>query len=50
MEKIDPELAKSPFIFPSEAYIKEHKVQGFRALDAQEDAEYSAMWAKVVGN
>jgi spermidine/putrescine transport system substrate-binding protein len=50
MEKIDPELAKSPFIFPSEAYIKEHRVQGFRALDAKEDADYSAMWAKVVGN
>ena len=50
MEKIDPELAKSPFIFPSEDYIKQHNIQGFRALDAQEDAEYSAMWAKVVGN
>ena len=50
MEKIDPELAQSPFIFPSEAYIKEHKVQGFRALDAQEDSDYSSMWAKVVGN
>ena len=46
----DPELAESPFIFPSESWIKEHKVQGFRALDAQEDADYSAMWAKVVGN
>lgn len=50
MEKIDPDLAKSPFIFPTEQYIKEKKIQGFRALDAQEDAEYSAMWAKVVGN
>jgi spermidine/putrescine transport system substrate-binding protein len=50
MEKIDPELAKSPFIFPSEDYIKQHNVQGFRALDPQEDAEYSSMWAKVVGN
>ena len=32
MEKIDPELAKSPFIFPSEYYIKDNNVQGFRAL------------------
>ncbi|XVX19151.1 ABC transporter substrate-binding protein [Actinomycetota bacterium] len=50
MEKIDPELAKSPFIFPSEAYIKDNNIQGFRALSAEEDAEYSAAWAKVVGN
>ncbi len=50
MEKIDPDLAKSPFIFPSEDYIKEHRIQGFRALNAQDDADYSAMWAKVVGN
>ncbi len=50
MEKIDPELAKSPFIFPSEDYIKKHNIQGFRALDAQEDADYSSLWAKVVGN
>ncbi len=50
MEKIDPELAKSPFIFPSDDYLKQHKVQGFRALNPQEDADYSAMWAKVVGN
>ena len=50
LAKEDPELAESPFIFPSEQWIKDHKIQGFRALNAQEDAEYSAMWAKVVGN
>ncbi len=50
MKKIDAELADSPFIFPSEQWIADHKIQGFRALDAQEDADYSAMWAKVVGN
>ncbi len=50
MEKIDPELAKSPFIFPSADYIKQHNIQGFRALSPAEDAEYSAAWAKVVGN
>lgn len=50
MEKIDPELAESPFIFPSEAYIKDKNIQSFRALDSQEDADYSAAWAKVVGN
>ena len=50
MEKIDPELAKSDFIFPSEAFLKDNLVESFRALDHQEDADYSAMWAKVVGN
>ena len=50
MEKIDPELAESPFIFPGEDYIAEHDIVGFRALSAQEDADYSALWAKAVGN
>ncbi|GAA2160013.1 spermidine/putrescine ABC transporter substrate-binding protein [Pedococcus bigeumensis] len=50
MEKIDPDLAESPFIFPSESYIKEHNIKGFRALNPQEDQDYSAAWAKVVGN
>lgn len=50
MEKIDPELAESPFIFPGEAFIKEKNIQGFRALSAEEDAEYSEIWAKAVGN
>lgn len=50
MEKIDPELAASPFIFPTEDYLKKHNIKGFRALSAQEDADYSAAWAKVAGN
>ena len=50
MEKIDEELAQSPFIFPSEDYLTKNNIQGFRALTAQEDADYSAEWAKVVGN
>ncbi|GAB4076770.1 ABC transporter substrate-binding protein [Nostocoides australiense] len=50
MEKIDQELAQSPFIFPSEDYLTKNNIQGFRALTAQEDADYSAEWAKVVGN
>jgi spermidine/putrescine transport system substrate-binding protein len=41
---------REPVHLPVRKWIKEHKVQGFRALDAQEDADYSAMWAKVVGN
>lgn len=50
MEKIDPELAESPFIFPTEEYIAENNIKGFRALSAQEDAEYSGIWQKVMGN
>ena len=49
-ENYDPELAKSPFIFPTEQFIKEKKIQQFRALTPEEDAEYSGLWAKVVGN
>ena len=50
MEKIDPELAKSPLIFPTESWIKDNNIQGFRALTPEEDEEYSGIWAKVVGN
>ena len=50
LAKTDATLAQSPFIFPTEQWIKDHKIQGFRALDPQEDAEYSGLWAKVVGN
>ncbi|WP_226344639.1 ABC transporter substrate-binding protein [Agilicoccus flavus] len=49
MEKIDPALAKSPFVFPTDDFLRRH-ARVFRALDADEDAEYGARWAKVVGN
>ena len=50
MEKIDPELAASPFIFPTEKYLADNNIKGFRALSPQEDEEYSQIWARVVGN
>ncbi len=50
MEKSDPDLASSPFIFPDEAYIADHNIKGFVALSAEQDAEYSAIWQKVMGN
>ena len=50
MEKIDPELADSPFIFPSPDYIEKSNIQGFRALEPEQDAEYSEIWARTVGN
>ncbi len=50
LAKTDPELAESPFIFPTEKYIADNNIQGFRALTPEEDQEYSAMWQKVQGN
>ena len=50
LAKTDPELAESPFIFPSEAFIADNNIQGFRALSPEEDQEYSAIWQKVMGN
>jgi spermidine/putrescine transport system substrate-binding protein len=49
MEKIDPALATSPFIFPTADYLATYAKE-FRALSPTEDADYSATWAKVVGN
>ena len=50
MEKIDPDLVDSPFIFPSADYIETSNIQGFRALEPEQDAEYSEIWARTVGN
>ncbi|GGL40715.1 spermidine/putrescine ABC transporter substrate-binding protein [Phycicoccus endophyticus] len=50
LAKTDPELAESPFIFPSADYIARNNIQGFRALTPEEDQEYSALWQKVMGN
>lgn len=48
MEKIDPDLAQSDLIFPTESYIKDKKIQGFRALGSEEDIEYSDIWSSRV--
>jgi len=50
LAKTDAELAKDPLIFPSESFLTEHKVQSFRALTPEEDADFSGRWAKVMGN
>jgi len=51
MEKIDPDLAESPWIFPTAEFIAENNIQAFRALDADEDIEYADLWStKVMGN
>jgi spermidine/putrescine transport system substrate-binding protein len=48
MERIDPDLAASPFIFPSEKFIADNNIQGFRALSAEEDGEFSKIWSDRV--
>jgi spermidine/putrescine transport system substrate-binding protein len=51
MEKIDPDLAESPLIFPTADYIAEKNIQAFRVLDADEDIEFADLWStKVMGN
>ena len=49
MEKIDKDLAASPYIFPTADFLaKNSKV--FAALDPEDDQKYSAQWASVIGN
>ena len=48
MEKIDPDLASSPWIFPDEATLAKAKV--FRTLTADEDTQFSEAFQKVIGN
>jgi len=48
MEKIDPELAQSEFIFPSEAMMANLSV--FRALTPAEESTWSEAFQKAAGN
>lgn len=48
LEKIDPDLAASPFIFPDEATL--NKVKVFRSLTADETTKYQAAFDEAVGN
>lgn len=47
MEKIDPSLAESPFIFPDDETLS--KVQVFRGLTAQEEFDFSAAFQEASG-
>jgi len=47
MEKIDPELAASPFIFPDDETLA--KVKVFRGLDAKEEFDFSAAFQEAIG-
>jgi spermidine/putrescine transport system substrate-binding protein len=48
MEKIDPDLAGSPWIFPTAA--DQAKSKSFRTLTPDEDTSFSAAFQKVIGN
>ncbi|MDA2981315.1 MAG: spermidine/putrescine ABC transporter substrate-binding protein [Actinomycetota bacterium] len=48
MEKIDPELANSNFIFPDEATLS--KVSVFRSLDFEEEVKFSEAFQMASGN
>ena len=48
MEKIDPKLAKNPFIFPDAAILAGAKQ--FRTLTAQQETKYASAFQKVLGN
>jgi spermidine/putrescine transport system substrate-binding protein len=48
MEKLDPDLADSPWIFPDEQILSKAKV--FRTLTADEETKYSESFQKVIGN
>lgn len=48
MEKIDPALAKSPYIFPDAATLS--KVKVFRSLTADETTKYQAAFDQAIGS
>jgi spermidine/putrescine transport system substrate-binding protein len=48
MEKIDPELANSPWIFPTPA--DQSKAKAFRTLTPDEETSYNEAFQKVIGN
>ena len=48
MEKIDPELAKSEYIFPTEKTMKNLNV--FRALTTEEETTWTEAFQKAAGN
>ncbi|MBX7269025.1 spermidine/putrescine ABC transporter substrate-binding protein [Micromonospora sp. Llam7] len=47
MEKIDPELAANPLIFPDEAMLAKARV--FMALDEQQERAYETKFQQVIG-
>lgn len=48
MEKIDPKLAASPYIFPTTDTL--NKVKVFRSLTPAEETTFSTAFQKATGN
>jgi spermidine/putrescine transport system substrate-binding protein len=48
MEKIDPELASSEFIFPTDAMLNETYV--FMELTQEQNEAYERLFQKAIGN
>jgi spermidine/putrescine transport system substrate-binding protein len=48
MEKIDPELASSEFIFPTDAMLNETYV--FMELTPEQNEAYERLFQKAIGN
>ncbi len=48
MEKIDPELAASEFIFPSAATLA--NTQAFGVLSAEQEQSFTKQWLEVIGS
>lgn len=48
MEKIDPDLAKSPYIFPDAVTLA--KVKVFAALTPADETKYESAFQKAIGN
>jgi spermidine/putrescine transport system substrate-binding protein len=48
MEKIDKDLASSPWIFPTDEFLG--KAKGFRTLSPDEETTYNEAFQKVIGN
>ena len=48
MEKIDPKLAKNPYIFPDAAFLAGAKQ--FRTLTPQQETKYASAFQTVLGN
>jgi spermidine/putrescine transport system substrate-binding protein len=47
MEKLDPELAQSPWIFPTEEFLQQSKA--FRTLTPDEETAYAEAFQQVIG-
>ncbi|WP_244162154.1 polyamine ABC transporter substrate-binding protein [Micromonospora eburnea] len=47
MEKIDPELASNPLIFPDEPMLA--RARSFMALDEKQERDFEAKYQKVIG-